>query len=144
MDLYLDKLLSTSQDVTVAYLNDANWFVVRGNSYKLITVFPFTMSTILHICSYPGFFHIALFIMKVIHTEECTNMPVHGTNYRSTEVMAKRETLKQLYTVSGSQLGTSPRCLQAAQCGVAIFLIICEKRRFIRMNMPQNTKMIEI
>ena len=86
MDLYLDKLLSTSQDVTGAYLNDANWFVVRGNSCKLIVVFPFTMSPILYICSYQGFFDITLFILtKVIHTEECTTMPVHRTNYRSTE-----------------------------------------------------------
>ena len=66
--------------------------------------------------------------MKVILTEECTTTPVHGINYRSTEVMAKKETLTQLYTVSRSQLGTSPRCLQAAQCGVATFHIIREKK----------------
>ena len=146
MDLYLEKLLSTSQDVAAAYLNDANWIVVRGNSCKLIVVFPFTVSPVLHISSYPGFFYITLFIlMKVIHTQECTTTPVHGTNYRCTEVMAKRETLTQLYTVSRSQLGTSPRCLQAAQCKVATFHIIRKKKRlFICRNMPQNTKMIEI
>ena len=66
--------------------------------------------------------------MKVIHTEECTITPVHGTNYRSTEVIAKRETLTQLCSVSRSQLGTSPRCLQAAQCGVATFHIIPGKK----------------
>ena len=100
MNLYLEKLLSTSQDVTGAYLNDANWFVARGNSCKLIVVLPFTMTQILHrpICPYPGFF----ILMKVMHTEECTTTPLHGTNYRSAEVMAKRETLIQLYTVSRS------------------------------------------
>ena len=41
MDLYLEKVLSTSQDVTGAYLNDSNMFVVRGDSCKLV-VFPFT------------------------------------------------------------------------------------------------------
>ena len=56
MNLYLEKLSSTSQDFTGAYLNDANWFVVRDNSCKLIVVFPFTRSPILHICSSPGFF----------------------------------------------------------------------------------------
>ena len=55
-------------------------------------VFPFTMSPILHICSYPGFFDITLFILiKVIHIEECTTTPVHETNDRYTEVIAKRE-----------------------------------------------------
>ena len=83
--------------------------------------------------------------MQVIRTEECTTTPIHGTNYRSTEVMAKRETQTQLYTVSRAQLGTSPKCLQAAQCGVATFHIIRGKKRlFICMNMPQNTKMLEI
>ena len=43
--------------------------------------------------------------MKVLHTEECTTTPVNGTNYRSSEVMAKRETQTQLYTVSRAQLG---------------------------------------
>ena len=57
--------------------------IVRGNSWNLIVVFPFTMSPILRISSCPGFFDITLFIlMKVIHTEEGTTMPVHGTNYR--------------------------------------------------------------
>ena len=82
MDLYLEKLLSASQDVTGVYLNDANWFVVRGKSCKLIVVFPFTLSATLQISSYPGFFDITLFIlMKVIHTEEGTTSPVCGTNY---------------------------------------------------------------
>ena len=82
MDLYIEKLLSSSQDVTGANLNDANWFIVRGNSCKLIVMFPF-MSPILHMCSYQGFFDITVFIlMKVKHTEECTTTPVHGTNYR--------------------------------------------------------------
>ena len=43
-------------------------------------------------------------------------------------MMAKRETLTQLYTVSRSQLGTSPRCLQVAQCGIATFQIIRGKK----------------
>ena len=83
-DLYIEKLLSTSQDVTGAKLNDTNWFVVRGNSCILIVVFPFTMSPILHMCVHiQDFFDITLFIlMKVIRTEEGHTMPVHGTNYR--------------------------------------------------------------
>ena len=28
--------------------------------------------------------------MKVIHTEECTTTPIHGTNYSSTEVDEER------------------------------------------------------
>ena len=36
MDLYLEKLLSTSQDVAGANLNYANWFIVKDNSFKLI------------------------------------------------------------------------------------------------------------
>ena len=72
--VYFERLLSILQDVIGAYSNDANWFVVRGNSCKLTVVFPITMSPILHICSYPGFF----ILMKVIHT----TMSVYGTNYR--------------------------------------------------------------
>ena len=56
MDLYLEKLLPISKDVTGADLNDANWFIVKDNSCKLIVVFPRTMSPILPICSNPGFF----------------------------------------------------------------------------------------